>query len=274
MDSPDSELDKSPLQFYQHSRSSSDILAWAREQERSTDISGPATYGAFFSALQTRTLGPSMMPLQSPILIRESPPKDPVPSPCYSDFFSGIENSRPAGFQFDPITKTLPVEQPTRNPFGALHFNEPATMNDSDVSMDYDGSDTFYTSGSSRYDVAPNSSDPGSSFQMPYLFSSDDNKSIPAPIPASLSKKKSHVTEKYDNILRSLRNSRLSPFDFLLYILDPTNIQHEQLLKRLYEPGGKLASILDMVRDHPLGQKQFDAWNLPHAVNATCSTVC
>ena len=275
----DSSSPESELSLHQRSRSSSDILAWAREQERFTDIHEPGTYAAFFKALETRTVGPSMIPLQSPILIqRKSPRKDPVPSACYSAFFSGIENSRPAGFQLEPITKTL--EQTSRDPFGTLHvnLNGPKTyLDDSDVSMDFDGSDAFHTSGSPSY-VAPNSSESSYSFQIPNLFTGNDsfrqeNESSTVPVLASLSKKKTHVTEKYDGILRSLRNSRLSPFDFLLYILDPTNIQHEQLLKRFYEPGGKLASILDMVRDHPLGRKQFDAWNLPHAVNATCSTV-
>ena len=60
INSLESELDKWPLQFYQHSCSSSDILAWAREQEWYTDIPGPAwpgTYAAFFKDLQTHTPG-------------------------------------------------------------------------------------------------------------------------------------------------------------------------------------------------------------------------
>ena len=43
----DSSSPESELSLHQRSRSSSDILAWAREQERFTDIHEPGTYAAF-----------------------------------------------------------------------------------------------------------------------------------------------------------------------------------------------------------------------------------
>lgn len=77
--------------------------------------------------------------------------------------------------------------------------------------------------------------------------------------------------QKLDTILNILCEAWKSLIDLLLYVLDPSHLDHEFYHCRLYEDGDKLSRMLDFIVAHPSGHETFA--RLPHALDTVCRKV-
>ena len=79
--------------------------------------------------------------------------------------------------------------------------------------------------------------------------------------------------QKFETILAYLQKTRLSPADFMIYVLDTQSTDLDRYCVGLYRQGGKLAEIMDTIMGDERGAERLREWMQPHAVEATCAIV-
>jgi hypothetical protein len=81
--------------------------------------------------------------------------------------------------------------------------------------------------------------------------------------------------KQYIDILRDLRDTRLSLLDLLASILDSENINFLEQRSKIYDAKSntKLRRVLDSTMNDPKGRPRMLEWMRPHALQLTCDTV-
>jgi hypothetical protein len=79
--------------------------------------------------------------------------------------------------------------------------------------------------------------------------------------------------QKFKAILAYLQKTRLSPADFMIYVLDTHSTDLDRYRVGLYKQGGKLAEMMDKIMGDERGAERLREWMQPHVVEATCAIV-
>lgn len=81
-------------------------------------------------------------------------------------------------------------------------------------------------------------------------------------------------SQHIEEVLQTLRDNWLSPFDLILDILNDSNPNYSQYRNELYKKENKkLGQIFDHICANAAGQVKFNELILPRAVELVCTTI-